>query len=85
MVGNSFKLGYSLIQLANFAYHFDDVFNSKMSVTEYVSGIYTSSYMHIRNLYRIRLHVPMSACISLANALVSIHIGYCNSLVTGIT
>ena len=40
--------------------------------------------MFIRDIGKIRRHVPMSARISLARALVSSRIDYCDSLLTGI-
>jgi len=76
----SLKLGDSTVAARNLGV----VFNSTMSLTGHVNSICKSSYMFIRDIRRIRRYVPMSARISLANALVSSRLDYCNSLLTGI-
>ena len=80
----SLKLGDSVVELADAARNLGVVFNSTMSLTGHVNNICKSSYMFIRDIRRIRRYVPMSARISLANALVSSRLDYCNSLLTGI-
>src|SRR5688572_17404655 len=80
----SLKLGDSIVELADAARNLGVVFNSTLSLTGHVNSICKSSYMFIRDIRRIRCYVPMSARISLANALVSSRLDYCNSLLTGI-
>src|SRR5688572_20570679 len=79
----SLKLGDSIVHLADAARNLGVVFNSTMSLSGHVNSICKSSYMFIRDIRRIRRYVPMSARISLANALVSSRLDYCNSLLTG--
>jgi hypothetical protein len=80
----SLKLGDSIVEPADAARNLGVVFNSTMSLTGHVNSICKSSYMFIRDIRRIKRYVPMSARISLANALVSSRLDYCNSLLTGI-
>ena len=79
----SLNLGDSVIELADAARNLGVVFNSTMSLTGHVNNICKSSYMFIRDIRRIRRYLPMSARISLANALVSSRLDYCNTLLTG--
>ena len=56
------------------------IFDSDFSFTKHVSAVAKSCYYHIRDLSRIRRHLSRSTAISLANALVSSRLDYCNSL-----
>ena len=47
---------------------------------KHVSNICRSAFYHIRDLRRIRIHLNKATAISLANALVSSRLDYCNSL-----
>ena len=77
-------MGESIVELAEAASNLGLVFNSTMSLTGHVNITCKSSYKFIRDICRIRCYVPMSATISLANALVSSRLDYCNLLLTGI-
>ena len=50
---------------------------------KYVSNICRSAFYHVRDLRRIRIYLNKSTAISLANALVSSRLDYCNSLLFG--
>ena len=80
----SLKLGNSIVEPADAARNLGIVLNSTMSLTGHVNSICKSSYRFIRDIRRIKRYVPMSAKISLENALVSSRLDYCNSLLTGI-
>ena len=55
-------------------------FNPAFSFKRHVPNICRSAFYHIRDLRRIRIHFNKSTAISLANALVSSRLDYCNSL-----
>ena len=58
-------------------------FDSAFSFKKYVSNICKSAFYHIRDLKRIRIHLNKATAISIANALVSSRLHYCNSLLLG--
>ena len=61
------------------------IFDSGFSFSKQVNSIRKSCYYHIRDFTRIRRYLPKSASISLANALVSSRLDYCNSLLNSIS
>ena len=63
--------------IRNLGVAFDPAFSFK----KHVSNICRSAFYHIRDLRRIRIH--LNKAISLANALVSSRLVYCNSLLFG--
>ena len=58
-------------------------FDPAFSFEKHVSNICRSAFYHIRDLRRIRIHLNKSTAISIANALVSSRLDYCNSLLFG--
>ena len=60
----------------NLGVAFDPAFLFK----KHVLNICRSAFYHIRDLRRIRIHLNKATAISLANALVSSRLDYCNSL-----
>ena len=58
-------------------------FDPAFSFKKHVSNICRSVFYHIRDLRRIRIHLNKATAISLANALVSSRLDYCNSLLFG--
>ena len=50
---------------------------------KHVSNICRSAFYHIRDFRRIQIHLNKAIAISLANALVSSRLVYCNSLLFG--
>ena len=58
-------------------------FDPALSFKKHVSNICRSSFYHIRDLRRIRIHLNKATAISLANALVSSRLDHCNSLLFG--
>ena len=65
--------------IQNLGVAFDPAFSFK----KHVSNICRSALYHIRDIRRIRIHLNKSTAISLANALVSSRLDYCNSLLFG--
>ena len=61
------------------------IFDSSLSMSKQVSQICKSCFYHIRDFRRIRRFLSKSVSVSLANALVTSRIDYCNSLLYGIT
>ena len=56
------------------------VFDSDFSFHKHVSNICKSCFYHIRDLRRIRRHIPLSTAKTISNALISSRLDYCNSL-----
>ena len=65
--------------IRNLGVAFDPAFSFK----KHVSNICRSAFYHIRDLRRIQIHLNKATAISLANALVSSRLDYCNSLLFG--
>ena len=61
------------------------VFDSNFSFSQHVSSVCKSCFIHLRDLRRIRRHLPKTAAIALANALVSSRLDYCNSLLRNLS
>ena len=57
-------------------------FDSGFTFSKHVASVCKSCFVHLRDLRRIRHHLPKSAALALANALVSSRLDYCNSLMT---
>ena len=60
------------------------VFDSDFSFHKHVSNICKSCFYHIRDLRRIRCHIPLSTAKTLSHAIISSRIDYCNSLLNNI-
>ena len=61
------------------------IFDAAFSFTDQVSNIRKSCYYQIRDFARVRRFLPKSVAITLANALVSSRLDYCNSLLYGLS
>ena len=60
------------------------IFDSDFSFHKHVSDICKSCFYHIRDLRRIRRHIPLSTAKTISNALISSRLDYCNSLLNNI-
>ena len=58
--------------------------DSDFSFHKHVSNIYKSCFYHIRDLRRIRRHIPLSTAKTISNAIISSRLDYCNSLLNSI-
>ena len=82
--GDSFQLRYSDNDICpsdsvrNLGVVFDSDFN------KHVSNICKSCFYHIRDLRRIRRHIPLSTAKTISNALIISRLDYCNSLLNNI-
>ena len=54
------------------------IFDSDFSFHKHVSNICKSCFYHIRDLRRIRRHIPLSTAKTISNALISSRLDYCN-------
>jgi hypothetical protein len=61
------------------------IFDSTLSMSQHISSVCKSSFYHIRDFCRIRRFLSKSVSVTVANALVSSRLDYCNSLFYGIT
>ena len=64
--------------------HLGVVFDSHFSFHKHVSNICKSCFYHIRDLRRIRCHIPLSTAKTIPNALISSRLDYRNSLLNNI-
>ena len=60
------------------------IFDSDFSFHKHVSNICKSCFYHVRDLRRIRRHIPLSTAKTISNALISSRLDYCNSLLNNI-
>ena len=60
------------------------IFDSDFSFQKHVSNICKSFSYHIRDLRRIRRHIPLSTAKTISNALINSRLDYCNSLLNNI-
>ena len=62
------------------------IFDSDFSFHKHISNniICKSCFYHIRNLRRIRRHLPVSTAKTISNSLVTSRLDYCNSLINNI-
>ena len=60
------------------------VFDCDFSLHKHDSNICKSCFYHIRDLRRIRRHIPLSIAKTISNALISSRLDYCNSLLNNI-
>ena len=60
------------------------IFDKNCNFRSHISAICSSCIYHIRDLRRIRRHLDLDSAKLLANALMSSHLDYCNSLLSGI-
>ena len=61
------------------------IFDSDNSFDNHVAKICRACYYHLRDLQRIRKFLSDETAILLANAMVSSHLDYCNSLLYGVS
>ena len=61
------------------------LFDASFKFSDQVNALRRSCYYHIRDFARIRRHLPKHVAISVANALVSSRLDYCNSILESIS
>ena len=60
------------------------IFDSDFSFHKHISNICKSCFYHIRDLRRIRRHLPLSTAKTISNSLITSRLDYCNSLINNI-
>ena len=60
------------------------VFDSEMSLESHISKVCQTSYLHIRQIRKVRHLLDLNSAILIANSLVSSRLDYCNSLYFGL-
>ena len=60
------------------------IFDSDFSFHKRISNICKSCFYHIRDLRRIRRHLPLSTAKTISNSLITSRLDYCNSLINNI-
>ena len=60
------------------------IFDSDFSFHKHVSDVCKSCFYHIRDIRRIRRHIPLPTAKTISNALISSRLDYCNSLLNNI-
>ena len=60
------------------------IFDSDFSFHKHISNICKSCFYHIRDLRRIRCHLPLSTAKTISNSLITSRLDYCNSLINHI-
>lgn len=73
------------VRPSNTAKNLGVMFDSEMSLSQHISSLCRSCFLHIRDLRRIRRFVNKKTLTTLANALVVSRLDYCNSLFASLT
>ena len=60
------------------------IFDSDFSFHKHISNICKLCFYHIRDLRRIRRHLPLSTATTIYNSLITSRLDYCNSLINNI-
>ena len=60
------------------------IFDSHLNLESHINSVCRSAYFHLRSIRSIRNMLTDNACSQLINALVTIRIDYCNSLLYGL-
>ena len=60
------------------------IFDSDFNFRQHISQVCKSCFYHIRDLRRIRRHIPISTAKTISTALISSRLDYCNSLLNNI-
>ena len=60
------------------------IFDSDFSFHKHISNICKSCFYHIRDLRRIRRHLPLSTAKTISNSLITSRLDYCNSQINNI-
>ena len=60
------------------------IFDSDFSFHKHISNICKSCFYHIRDLRRMRRHLPLSTAKTISNSLITSRLDYCNSLIHNI-
>ena len=76
---NSVNFDNALISKSESVRNLGIYFDKSMTFTDHINQVCKISHLQIRDIRRIRNHVPKSALIPLANALVTSRLDYCNS------
>ena len=59
------------------------MFNNSLSMLPHVTAVCKSSFLHLRNIFKIRKFLSYDTCKTLIHAFVTARIDYCNSLLYG--
>ena len=81
----SISLGNTTVSVSSTARNLGFIFDSDMSLNNQISAVAKSCHFHIRDIRRIRHLLSLPIAVTLANALVSSKLDYCNSLYFGIS
>ncbi|XP_063812994.1 uncharacterized protein LOC135050432, partial [Pseudophryne corroboree] len=60
------------------------ILDSELSFVTHIQSVSRSSYIHLRNISKIRPYLTQDTAKTLIHALIISHIDYCNSLLTGL-
>jgi hypothetical protein len=74
----------SELQAAPCARDLGVIIDSELSHKNHITKVVQTSYMHIRQIQRVRHSIDLNSAILLANSLVSSRLDYCNSLYYGL-
>ena len=78
------KFGGSDLSVSPYAKNLGVIIDSDLSYHQHISKIAQTSFLHIRQIRRIRHSLDLNSAVLLANSLVSSHLDYANSLCYGL-
>ena len=76
----SVSVGDSVIDQSSKVHDLGVIFDQFLNFDDYISGVCSSTHFHLRNIGKIRHLLSYDACAQLIDALISIRLDYCNSL-----
>jgi hypothetical protein len=84
LASNSLKFANSVLVPVQSARNLGVIFDNELSFESHISKICQTSFLHIRQIRRVRHLLDYNSAILLANSLVSSRLDYCNSLFFGL-
>ena len=78
------NIGNSLIPSSTSARNIGAIFDSHMNMSDHISAVCRSCYLHIRNIGKIRPYLTQKATEQLIHAFISSKLDHLNSLLTGL-
>jgi hypothetical protein len=84
LASTTLKFAHSDLQPVPSARNLGVIFDSEMSLESHISKVCQTSYLHIRQIRKVRHLLDLNSSTLLANSLVSSRLDYCNSLYFGL-
>ena len=78
------QVGNNTVSVASSVKNLGVYFDTSLTMERQVSAISKACYYQIRNIGHIRRYITLDACKTLAHALITYRLDYCNALLYGL-